>query len=84
MDTSFLPALADELMTYKYRTNLYSQIIKAWTRKGNELTSAEIETITRQCQTHPKQNYLSQPVQNSEFGIPNSDEDDWGDNVELF
>ena len=83
-DLSFLAALADELMTYKLQTELFSQIVKEWKHKGGELTSAEIETITRQCQTHPKQNYLSQPVQNSEFGIPNSDEDDWGDNVELF
>ena len=85
-DLSFLPALADQLTAYKNQTELYSQIIKACTCKGNELTSAEIETITRQCQTQPKQNYLSQSVHSSEFGIPNSDEgeDDWGDNVELF
>ncbi|MDM8556868.1 hypothetical protein QUF75_19245 [Desulfococcaceae bacterium HSG7] len=80
----FLSALADELMTYKLQTELFSQIVTAWTDKGNELTSVEIETITRQCQTQPKQNYISQPVPSSEVEIRNVDEDDWGDNIELF
>ncbi len=81
---SFLPALADELMTYKYLIEIFSQVVKTRTRKGCELTSSEIETIVQECQTRPKQDFTSQPVPNSELRIANSDEDDLGVNVELF
>ncbi len=92
---SFLPALANELMSCKHLTELISQIVKDWTRQGRELTSAEIETIVRQCKTQSKQNFHRLPDRHKDHVIlpetdalpptPNfSTEDDLGNNVELF
>ena len=91
----FLPSLANELTAHKHLTELFSQIVKDRTNKGRELTSSEMETLVRECQTRSKQNFYRQPDKQKDTGISSetagpppatilSTEDDWGDNVELF
>lgn len=92
---SFLPALADELTAYKHLTELFSQIVKYRSHKGRELTSTEMETLVRECQTRSKQDFCRQPDKQKDPAISSetagpppapilSTEDDWGDNIELF
>ncbi len=92
---SFLPALADELITCKHLTELLGRIAEAWKRKERELTSDEIETIVQQYKVQPNQDVLRQPGRQKDHtvspGIPDhppsstfSTDDNLGDNIDLF
>lgn len=93
----FLPALADALTNYKHLIDLFSRIAQVWKSKAREPTAGEIELLVQECKAVFEQDVVRQSgvqefahesiesADEPDFSAPNiSDDEEFGDNVELF
>ncbi len=93
----FLPTLADALTNYKHLIDLFSRIAQVWKSKAREPTADQIELLVQECKAMFEQDVVrqsggqgltdesSQSADAANYSAPNiSDDEEFGDNVELF